>query len=137
MADLVIPAGAVAYAAGNPTETKQAAAAITAGKVVRYDATNPQKFNLADKNTLAASFAEGIAVCDAEISEGCVVARHGSLITFAGAILTAGVFYFLSDTGGICPFADVAALDYYTCVGYAESTTTLRVFIIVTQVAKA
>lgn len=136
MADLVI-SGAVIYDAGDPVRVRQAAAAITAGQVVRKDATNPQKYNLADKNTLAASFAEGIAVCDVSSGEGCSVALDGAKITFASAILTAGVFYFLSDSGGICPFADVASSDYYTCVGYAESTTELRVKIIVTQVAKA
>ncbi len=136
MADLSIT-GAVAYGAGDLVMTRQAAAAIAAGKVVRYDATNPQKFNLADKNTLAASIVEGIAVNTAAIGEGSTIARTGALITFASAILTAGVFYFLSDTGGICPFADVASADYYTLVGYAESTTTLRVYIINTQVAKA
>lgn len=136
MADLSI-SGAVVYEAGSPIETRQAAAAIVPGKVVRRDATNPQKFNLADKNTLAASFAEGIAVTDADTGEASTIAKTGARITFASAILTAGVFYYLSDSGGICPFADVASADYYTLVGYAESTTVLRVYIIVTQVAKA
>lgn len=129
--------GAVVVGDGSPTESRKTAAAIVPGKVVRYDATTPQKFNLADKNTLPASFVVGIAVCDADTGEVSVVAKTGALITFSSAILTAGVFYYLGDTGDIVPFADVASADYYTLVGYAETTTSLRVYIINTQVVKA
>lgn len=129
--------GAVVIGDGSPTESRKTAAAIVPGQVVRRDATTPQKFNLADKNTLAASYAVGISVCDADVGEISAVAETGALITFASAILTAGVFYYLGDNGAIVPFADVASGDYYTLVGYAETTTQMRVYIIITQVVKA
>jgi hypothetical protein len=137
MAVLTIPAGAVAPQTGDPVASKLATAAIANGKVVRYDPAAPDKFALADKNTLAGSMAVGLAVSAAEAAgEYCVAAKPGSLITFASAILTKGVFYFLHDSGDIGEFSDVASTDFYTCVGYAESTTTMRLLMTITQVEK-
>lgn len=137
MSILSIPAGAVAPQAGDPVESRLTTAAIANGKVVRYDPSAPQKFALADKNSLAGSMAIGLAVSAAEAAgEYLTIAKAGSLVTFASAILTVGVFYFLHDNGDIGEFSDVGSADYYACVGYAETTTAMRLLMIITQVVK-
>jgi hypothetical protein len=123
--DLSITAANVV--AGEDAATKQGLAgeAIAAGKLVYLDATS-KKYLLADNNsaTAAARHAVGVALNGAALNQPLHV-QTGGKITL-GAVLTAGIAYFVSDTpGGICVLADVGSGEYICQLGLAESTTVL------------
>ncbi|MCX5513421.1 hypothetical protein C3941_23820 [Kaistia algarum] len=126
MTDLVITAANVLAATGAPLESGFAGEAIVAGKAV-YKAAATEKWMLADSNaaTAEARQATGIALNGASANQPVSVAKSGSDITF-GAVFTAGLAYYLSDTpGGICPVADIGAGEYVGLLGLAKSTTVL------------
>lgn len=132
MADLAITASAVI---GTTSVTKTAGVAFTAGKVAYID-TADGKAKLSDSNVVAAAKIEGIALNAAEISQPVSLHKSGPLTM--DAVLTAGVFYYLSPTaGGICPVADVGSGHRVISVGYATSTTVLFVQIVDTGIVKA
>jgi hypothetical protein len=127
MADLVITAASVVPGTGAKTRAGTAGATITAGQVV-YRSTTTLKFGLADNNSVTAAIRSpvGVALHGASDGQPLTILTEGDLTL--NAVLTAGVVYYLSDTpGGICPVADLAAGEYPTIIGIAESTTVLNV----------
>jgi hypothetical protein len=127
MTDLSITAANVLAGSGAASKEGTAGEAITAGKAVYFDATT-RTWKLADSNsaTAAARQANGIALNGAAANQPLKVHTEGPITL--GAVLTAGVGYYLSDTpGGICPVADVGTGEYVCLLGLASSTSVLDV----------
>lgn len=129
MTAVSVPSGAILIADGDPTEAGIFYVATTHGKIVYKDGSQGNKFNLADKNTINPSYARGIAIGDHAAGEKGLIALDGSTITFASSCLTAGVNYYLGDSGAIIPEADIASDDYICYLGQATSTTVLKLAI--------
>jgi hypothetical protein len=135
MADLSLTAANVVAGSGAVVEAGTAGATITAGQVVYRDSAD-NKYKLADNNsaTEAVRAPRGIALNGASDGQPLSILRSGSITL--GAVLTAGVAYYLSDTpGGICPVADLASGEYATALGIATSTSVLNVNITQSGVA--
>lgn len=141
MADLTITAADVVKGGVGSipvtTENGIAGATVTAGQVVYEDATDNNKWKLADANVSdAAANVKGIALHAALAGQPLQVIKGGPLTL--GAILTAGHWYVLSATaGGIAPVADLASGHRSTLLGYAYSTSVLIVAPQVTGVTLA
>jgi predicted lysophospholipase L1 biosynthesis ABC-type transport system permease subunit len=91
---------------------------------------------LADSNsgTAAARVPIGIAA-HASLAGQPLTVQYDGLITL-GAVLTAGVAYYLSGTaGGICPVADLTTGNYPTIIGIATTTSVLDIKIHASGVA--
>jgi hypothetical protein len=124
MTDLVVTAASVVADTSARVVHGKAGATITAGQVVYLD-PDTNTYKLADSNVAAARSPDGIAL-HASLSGQPLAVIESGLLTL-GAILTAGVAYYLSDTpGGICPVADVGASEYSTILGIASSTSVLK-----------
>lgn len=126
MADLTQTAASVLPGSGAAIKHVTAGAAITAGKMVARDPATG-KWVLADSNhaTIALRVAGGMALNGASDGQPLAVAT-GGLVT-PGAVLTAGVAYYLSDTpGGVCPAADIGTGERVVLLGIARSSTVLN-----------
>jgi hypothetical protein len=128
MADLTITAASVVKGSGSVVETGTAGASVTAGQVVYKDASDSNKFKLADCDSATAAVRSpyGIALHASGSGQPLTVLRSGPITI--GATVSAGVAYYLSATpGGIAPVADLATGDYPVILGIATSTTVLEV----------
>lgn len=127
MADLSITAANVLAGADAVAKDGTAGATITSGQAVYRDSAD-DRYKLADNNsaTAAVRAPKGIALNSAAAGQPIRVLTEGDITI--GATLTPGVVYYLSDTpGGICPVADLAAGEYPTIIGIAESASVLNV----------
>lgn len=133
MADLTITPSAIVPVVGFTPFDALSGATITAGLACYLDAvTNTIK--IADNDTSSATATvKGISLHAALANQPLRLIMGGSL--GMGAILTAGVFYYLGEDGGICPVADLATPEWVTLIGYASTTSNLVVTIINTGVA--
>lgn len=98
---------------------------IAAGKAVVLSPTT-KKWMLADSNSATAALrvAQGVALNGAALDQPLQVATRGDVTV--GAVLTANVAVYLSDTpGGLCPVADVGSGEYPCMMGMAKSTSVL------------
>jgi hypothetical protein len=129
MPDLTITAANVVPGADAVRESGTAGEAITAGRLVCFDPTT-LTYRLADSNGVAAlRVPNGIALNTASTGQPLGVQTGGDLAL--GAVMTAGVAYYLSDTpGGICPVADLTTGESPCVVGIAKSTSVLSVRIL-------
>lgn len=135
MADLSLTAANVLPGTGAKIEHGTAGDTITAGKLVYRDASSG-RYELADSNsaTAAARLPRGFALNGAADGQPLAVLYDGPITL--GAVLTAGVAYYLSDTpGGICPVADIGSGEYSVYLGIATSTSVLDVSIQASGVA--
>jgi hypothetical protein len=127
MADYTITATAVLPGTGSTTKHGVSGATIVAGKsIVRDPATG--KWVLADSNhaTVALRTPQGISLNAA--SDGQPLAIHTAGPITLGAVLTAGVAVYASDTpGGLCPVADVGSGERSVLIGMPSSTSVLEV----------
>lgn len=126
MADLSITAANVKLVSG-PTKKRIAGGAIAAGQVC-YQASATKKANLADNDSATAEVRaiDGVALNGAAADQPIELAANGAVISL-GAVLTAGVDYYVSGTaGGICPRADVTTGDDPIRVGIALTTSNLQ-----------
>jgi hypothetical protein len=125
MADLSITAASVIPGTGAQTRDTTAGATITAGKVVTVDpATSKYVLCDTDHATAALRIAKGIALNGASDGQPLKVQTEGPITL--GAVLTAGVAYYASNTaGGICPAADVAT-ERSVLLGIASSSSVLE-----------
>lgn len=126
MTDLTITASAVKLISG-PTEQMTAGASLTAAQAVVADATSG-KAVLADNDhaTAAVRGIRGLTLHAALTDQPITIAKNGAVVDL-GAILTAGVEYYLSGTaGGICPRADVTSGDDPVRIGMALTTSRLQ-----------
>ena len=126
MADLSITAANVIADSSARLRTGTACATITAGQIVYLDPTdNRYKLADCDSATAAVRSPAGMALHGALSGQPLTIAEGGPVAL--GAILTAGVAYYLSPTaGGVCPVADLSAGDYPTILGIASSTSVLK-----------
>lgn len=135
MADISITAASVIAGAGATVKHVMAGATFVAGKgAVRDPATG--KWVLSDSNhaTAALRVPAGVSLNGAGDGQPLAVLTDGPISL--GAVLTAGVAYYASDTpGGICPVADVGSGEYATLLGIATSTSVLNVDIQASGVA--
>lgn len=128
MADLTITPASVLAGAGSAIEHGVAGTTITAGQVLYLDTASTGKWLLADADAATAiargSAKIGVALHGASSGQPIAVHKEGDLAL--GAVLTAGISYFLSGTsGGICPVADVTGGEYFVFLGQAKSTSVL------------
>lgn len=136
MADLTITAASVVGGAGAVVANGTLAGVTTAGQMVYKDANGKYALADADSVTAAQRVPAGIAL-NGGAADQRVAVQTGGDVTI-GATLVAGTFYYVSDTpGAICPLADLETGDYIVQVGYAVSTTVLRINIVATGVATA
>ena len=135
MADLTLTAANVLAGSNATTNLGTAGATITAGQVVYFDDTT-KTYKLADTDSATAAVRSpiGIALNGASSGQPLMVQTGGDITL--GAVLTAGVAYYLSgNPGGICPVADVASGDYPVILGMAKSTSVLAIKIVEAGVA--
>lgn len=127
MTDLVITAANVVAGSGAKKIAGTAGVTVTAGQVVYLDSAT-STYKLADNNsaTAAVRSPDGIALHGSLANQPLTILASGPIA--AGATLTAGVAYYLSDTpGGICAVADLATGEYPVILGIATSTSVLNV----------
>jgi len=126
VADISITAASVKLVSG-PTEDIIAGATITAFQAVyREAASGKAKLSDNDSATAEVRAIRGMALHAALADQPLKIARNGALVD-VGAVLTAGVDYYLSGTpGGICPRADVTTGDDPIRVGMALSTSRIE-----------
>ena len=135
MADLTLTAASVLAGSNATTNLGTAGATITAGQVVYFDDTT-KTYKLADTDSATAAVRSpiGLALNGASAGQPLMVQTGGDITL--GAVLTAGVAYYLSGTaGGICPVADVTSGDYPVILGMAKSTSVLAIKIVEAGVA--
>lgn len=127
MTDLVLVATNVIASGGARTVDGTIGETLTAGQVVYLDtATGTYKLADCDSGTAAVRSPAGIALNGGGTGQPVKVLKSGPVSL--GAVLTAGVTYYLSPTaGGICPVADIDSADYPVILGIAKSTSVLDV----------
>lgn len=127
MADLTITAADVVAGSGARTRTGTAGASIVAGEVVYLDsATNTYKLADCDSATAGVRSPDGFALHGSLSGQPLTVLESGPITL--GAVLTAGVAYYLSATPGkVAPVADLATGDYPVILGIATTTSSLNV----------
>jgi hypothetical protein len=125
MADLSITAASVLPGTGATIKQITWGATIVAGKTVTKDPAT-DKWVLADSNhaTAALRITKGISLNGGGDGQPGAVQTAGPITL--GAVLTAGVGVYQSDTpGGICPVADVGAAERAVFLGMPTSTSVL------------
>jgi hypothetical protein len=136
MADLSISAASVGRG-GATTEIQQNCQfgeAMTQGQPAYLSTDN--KWYKADADTSAASMAKGIVMTPASTSGYGDIALSGPVAI--GATVTVGQVYVVSTTaGGIAPYSDLGTGDYVTILGVADTTSTIKLSINATGIAKA
>jgi hypothetical protein len=133
MADLTITASAIIPVSGFTPFDAMAGANITAGLASYLDAA-AGTIKIADNDaSAAAATVKGISLHAALTSQPIRLIIGGSL--GMGAILTAGVFYYLGEDGGICPVADLGTPEWVSLIGYGSTTSNLVLSIVNTGVA--
>lgn len=135
MADLTQTPANVASGSGASTQTRNAAAAITAGDAVYVDSSGTLSLCENDQTATEAACA-GIALNDAAAGQPVVYQVSGQINI--GATLTAGEVYVVGGAAGaIAPVADVVATEYMTIIGVAISTSLIEMGILPSGVASA
>jgi len=125
MADISVTASSVLPGAGAIIEAGTAGATITAGQALYKDSSGNWMLADADSATAAARDAKAIALNGASAGQPINVQRGGEITI--NSVLTAGVTYYLSGTGGgIAPLADVGTGEYYDIIGIAKSATSMK-----------
>lgn len=126
MADISITVANVKLVSGS-TEDGVAGATLTAG-AIGYKEASSGKIKLADNDSATAEIRAiyGMALHGSLADQPVRLAKNGAVVDL-GAVLTAGVDYYLSGTpGAICPRADVTTGDDPIRVGIAETTSHLK-----------
>lgn len=127
MADIAVTAASVVTDANPVTEDGTAGATITAGQLVYKDASDSNKWKLADTN-LSAAAADSYGVALASASPGQPLRVQISGDYNAGATLTVGSVYVVSATaGGIAPVADLATGHFTKIWGVAKTAAIMAI----------
>lgn len=133
MADLTITAANIVPVSGFTPYDGTSGATITAGLACYLDSA-AGTIKIADNDaSAAAATVKGISLHAALAGQPIRLIVGGSL--GMGAILTAGVFYYLGEDGGICPVADLGTPEWVTLIGYGSTTSNLVLSIVNTGVA--
>lgn len=134
MADLTITAANVGVSDGNTrTQIVQVGEAVTHMQSVYLDSST-NKYMLADADAAGEDGASGVTITSAPLDGYAMIATRGKVK--AGATITVGKIYVLSDTpGGIKPVDDLATGDKVTILGVGVSSTEIDINIIASGVA--
>jgi hypothetical protein len=135
MADLSPTAANVIAGSDAITEAGTLGATVVPGDAIYKDSADGL-WKLADADGASALIRTptGIALNGGASGQPVKVLKSGSLTL--GAILTAGVAYYLSNTAGkLCPVADIGTGEYACFMGIATSTSVLKVNITPSGVA--
>lgn len=85
-------------------------------------------------DSVAASTVLGLTLMSGDDGDIALIVPDTAKL-YVGTVLTQGVYYYLGATAGtIVPYGDLTTADYVTRIGFAESTSVLRVDIDVTEV---
>lgn len=121
MADVIITAANVVAGSGATFKDATSGATITAGQTCYQDATDGDKWKLADGNaSLATSTVVGIAT-HASLSGQPLRCQTGGEITIGGTITVGGVYVQSATAGGIAPVADLASGNFTTVLGIGKT----------------
>lgn len=126
MADISITAANVKLVSGS-TEKGISGATIVASQILYKEAAS-SKMKLADNDSATAEVRAiyGMALHASLADQPIVMAKNGAVVD-VGAVLTAGVEYYVSGTpGAICPRADVTTGDDPIRVGMALTTSHIQ-----------
>lgn len=133
MADLSLTASQVLKGTGANIKRRLAGEDVDQGEIVYLKSADDRFWLAQSDGTEAEADAVGVVLNSAKAGQPCEVQefQKGATITLgAGASMTEGVTYYLSNTaGGICPLADLSAGDYVTIVGVATSASVLRLLL--------
>lgn len=138
MADLVITAAnVVPVADGSTFRQGYAGEVVSAGMPVYLHAASNTLRKAKANTTAAEAVVSGIACHDAEVGQPLTIIVAGDI--GLGAVLLAGKYYVLSGAaaGGIAPVADLTTGWRSSLLGYATTTSNLKVNILNTAVAVA
>lgn len=122
MADLTITAANVEAQGGAARGRKIAGATITAGQVLTTSAAS--RAILASDASAALARVTGIALHGAANDQPIEYQSGGDIDL--GATLAEGKHYVLSTDGGIAPVDDIAGGEFASYIGFAISTSILR-----------
>lgn len=128
MADITITDTNVIKGSNANVEIGVLGATVAAGEIVYKDASDSDKFKLADADSATAEVRTGygMALNGGVSGQPVQVLMTGDVAL--GAVLTAGEIYVLSSTPGkIAPKADLSAGEYVNIVGVATTTSNLSV----------
>lgn len=120
MADLTVTATSVLFTSG-PTETRNAAAAITAGQAVYAASSTTVALAQAD-GTSAEADAVGIALNGAGTGQPVTYAKHGAVINIGATTSKATAYVVSATAGGVAPQADLVSTNKIVYLGYATAT---------------
>lgn len=129
MTDITITAANVSLISGPTLDGQVAGGVITTGQPVYLSDAGTWLRAQGDGTAVeAGSNNLGIALASAAAAGAKLsIAVDGAIVSY-GPVLTAGLFYIISDNaGGLCPSADAGSGDKVTLVGLAISTSQLRI----------
>ena len=133
MADLTITAANVIAQGGASKSNADAGEAITAGEALAKDSSG----DLVLASDASATLAAVVGISLNEGAAGQPIDYHTGGDINMGATLAVGKHYCLSTDGAIAPVDDIAGSEFPTYIGYAISTSILRVQILKATVAAA
>lgn len=133
MADLTITAANVEAQGGAQKGEKTAGTTITAGQVLVSDTDGTAI--LASDASAALAKVIGIALHGAAADQPIKYQINGRIDL--GATLAVGKHYVLSTDGGIAPVDDIAGGEFATYLGWAESSSILRLQPLIATAAAA
>lgn len=128
MADISLTAANIVPSTRAVRVPGTAGATIAAGQLVYKDASDSNKWKLADGNsaTAAVRAVEGIAVNSASAGQPITIVTSDPDLAVGTHGVTIGEPLFLSNTpGGIMPYADLASGNYTAHVAQAKTSTTI------------
>jgi hypothetical protein len=126
--DLTITAANIILVSGT-AQRGIAGATITAGQALYLDSNNELQLCDAD-NTSTTATCVGISLHAALADQPLAYIADDNAVLGFGAILTVNTFYITSDTaGGIRPHVDIDSGDYLCLLGYAITTSNLRILV--------
>lgn len=135
MADVAFTAASVIKGANAIVDQGIAGETITAGLVVYKKAADTRYWIAHTETSAATAAAAGYALNGAAAGQPIDVQTDGDMTCDNLTLVAAtGSVYILSAAGETAPHADIAANDWYTVMGVALSTTSLRIGVIVSGV---
>lgn len=133
--DLVITPANIKISTGT-RQTGTAGESITAGQAVYLKASDNKLWRADANESSAASAAIGIALHAALADQPLAYLGSDNDVLAMGAILTVNTCYVVSaNPGGIAPIADMAAGWFLNTLGFAITTSTLKLRIFASGVA--
>lgn len=130
MADLVVTSNTV-YAEGNAKGTAfESGAIIVPGDWLYLDDTSGGVAKLADTLAQTTAVVKGMALNEVvKIGQPVNIAITGMTVnlTTVAALAGKGFVYILSESGLMCPVADLATNDYLTLLGWSITATQFKI----------